>query len=118
VNLAEAYAQAGKALLDLADAIDNAPRAAEKPQETFSDGTPIEEPSWTETDDWPDTPQSRSKSGGCPVHGVPWTVKPAGTRKGTGEPYKAFWKCGEQDADGKYCREFPSEAWVKAHPIR
>jgi hypothetical protein len=65
-----------------------------------------------------DTPAARSAEGGCPVHGLPWSVKEGGTRKDTGEPYKAFWKCGEQNDDGTYCRQFPSKAWVAAHPIR
>jgi len=69
-------------------------------------------------DDFEDTPQGRSKSGGCPVHGVPWTVKAAGVSKTTGAPYSAFWKCAETNSDGSFCKEKPTLAWVKAHPAR
>lgn len=65
-----------------------------------------------------DTPQGRSADGGCPAHGVPWVIRPAGTSKATGAPYNAFWHCNEQDADGTFCRQKPKPAWVKAHPIR
>ena len=113
-TLAEAYANAGKALLDLADALTT-------PQDAPS-ATPAAKPqldtTWTETDDWEDTPQGRSKGGGCPIHDVPWAIRPAGTSKKTGAPYSAFWHCNEQDDDGTYCRQKPTAAWVKAHPIR
>jgi hypothetical protein len=65
-----------------------------------------------------DTPQGRSAQGGCPVHGLPWSVREAGISKKTGEPYRAFWKCDGQNADGSYCQEKPTLAWVKAHPAR
>jgi hypothetical protein len=65
-----------------------------------------------------DTPAARSAQGGCPVHGTPWEIKPAGTSKATGQPYNAFWHCNEQNDDGSYCRQKPAAAWVKAHPIR
>ena len=105
-DLATAYANAGKALLDLADAIDAS--GATRPQDgPVAPLAPFE-----------DTPAGRSASGGCPVHGLPWVVRPAGTSKKTGEPYNAFWHCNEQNADGSFCREKPSPAWVKAHPAR
>jgi hypothetical protein len=65
-----------------------------------------------------DTPQGRSADGGCPAHGLPWVVRPAGTSKATGQPYNAFYHCNEQNDDGSFCRQKPSPAWVKAHPIR
>lgn len=65
-----------------------------------------------------DTPAGRSEQGGCPVHGLPWVVRPAGTSKATGQPYKAFWHCNEQNDDGSYCRQKPTAEWVKAHQIR
>ena len=99
-DLATAYANAGKALLDLADAIQASP-------EPLSDPLPFE-----------DTPQGRSAGGGCPVHDVPWVIRPAGISKATGAPYRSFWHCNEQDPDGTYCRQEPTAAWVKAHPIR
>jgi hypothetical protein len=69
-------------------------------------------------EDFEDTPQGRSKAGGCPIHGLPWSQREAGVSKKTGEPYRAFWKCDGQNADGSYCREKPTPAWVKAHPAR
>jgi hypothetical protein len=65
-----------------------------------------------------DTPAARSAEGGCPEHGLPWVIRPAGTSKATGQPYNAFWHCNEQNDDGSYCRQKPSAAWVKAHAIR
>ena len=65
-----------------------------------------------------DTPQGRSAQGGCPIHGLPWSVREAGVSKKTGEPYRAFWKCDGQNADGTYCNERPTASWVKAHPAR
>jgi hypothetical protein len=65
-----------------------------------------------------DTPPGRSADGGCPAHGLPWVVRPAGTSKATGAPYNAFYHCNEQNDDGTFCRQKPSPAWVKAHPIR
>jgi hypothetical protein len=96
-DLATAYANAGKALLDLADAL----------------GQPAPPP-----DTFENTPAGRSAAGGCPIHGLPWVIRPAGTSKATGQPYNAFWHCNEQNADGSFCREKPSPAWVKAHPAR
>jgi hypothetical protein len=69
-------------------------------------------------DDFEDTPRGRSAAGGCPIHGLPWSVREAGISKKTGEPYRAFYKCDGQNADGSYCNERPSPSWVKAHPIR
>jgi len=65
-----------------------------------------------------DTPQGRSAQGGCPEHGVPWTIREAGVSKATGQPYNAFWKCDAQNDDGSYCRQKPTPAWVKAHPAK
>jgi hypothetical protein len=55
-----------------------------------------------------------TRLGVCPVHGVPWTVRPAGVSK-AGKPYKAFWKCSERDANG-FCDQRPAAAWADAHP--
>jgi hypothetical protein len=105
-DLATAYANAGKALLDLADAI-----VENQPPGYFPEPGDAEPP-------FVDTPAGRSEAGGCPVHSLPWVIRPAGTSKKTGEPYRAFWHCNEQNADGSFCREKPSPAWVKAHPIK
>lgn len=104
MNLATAYANLGKAYLDLADAV-----------VASQDGPPAPLAPLTEFED---TPAGRSASGGCPRHGLPWVVRPAGTSKKTGEPYNAFWHCNEQNDDGSFCREKPSPSWVKAHPAR
>lgn len=69
-------------------------------------------------EDFEDTPQARSKGGGCPIHGIPWTVKAAGTSTKTGAPYSAFWKCEGKNPDDSFCREKPTPAWQKAHPAR
>lgn len=105
-DLATAYANAGKALLDLADALGQ----PIPPPATVAPLAPLTE--------FEDTPAGRSAAGGCPTHGLPWVIRPAGTSKKTGEPYNAFWHCNEQDPDGSFCRQKPSPAWVKAHPIR
>lgn len=55
-----------------------------------------------------------SRLGVCPVHGVPWTVRPAGVSK-AGRKYSAFWKCSERDANG-FCDKKPVAAWADAHP--
>lgn len=55
--------------------------------------------------------------GVCPIHGVPWTVKPAGVSPKTKKPYSAFWKCAERDDNG-FCDERPQPIWKDNHPIR
>jgi hypothetical protein len=108
-TLAESLALAGKALLDAADAVSaSAPGGPTRPQEA-PQATPEPLP-------FSDTPQARSAEGGCVIHDAPWVIRPAGTSKKTGEPYRAFWHCNEQNDDGSFCREKPSPAWVKAHP--
>ena len=99
-DLATAYANIGKAYLDLADAV-----AADQGTAPIQPLEPFE-----------DTPAGRSASGGCPVHGLPWEVKEAGVSKATGQPYRAFWRCNQQNSDGSFCKQKPSPAWVKAHP--
>lgn len=54
--------------------------------------------------------------GRCPVHNVPWTVKPSGVSK-AGKPYRAFWKCAERDGD-TYCDQKPVKVWQDSHPPR
>ncbi len=44
--------------------------------------------------------------GDCPVHGVPFTWKEGGVSK-AGKPYDGFYKCGEKNADGSYCKQRP-----------
>jgi len=52
----------------------------------------------------------------CPLHGQAWTVKAGGISK-NGNPYSAFWKCSERDAEG-YCQAKPVKAWADSHPIQ
>lgn len=102
-DLATVFANLGKAYLDAADALNATPAGPVAPL------APLEP--------FEDTPAGRSAAGGCPIHGLPWAIRPAGTSKKTGEPYRAFWHCNEQNDDGSFCREKPAPAWVKAHPI-
>lgn len=46
--------------------------------------------------------------GTCPDHHVPFTWKEAGVNK-QGVPYDGFYKCGEKNADGSYCRRKPAK---------
>lgn len=103
----------------LADAYDALANAAATLAHELRATAPPDGPSDTE-DDLPfmDTPAGRSAQGGCPLHGIPWTVREAGVSKKTGQPYKAFWTCVETNEDGSYCREKPTDSWVKAHPAR
>jgi hypothetical protein len=43
----------------------------------------------------------------CPVHGTPMKLHPAGVSK-AGKPYKAFWSCGQKNADGTWCNAKPT----------
>lgn len=43
--------------------------------------------------------------GVCPIHGVPWELRPAGISKKTGKPYREFWTCPDFD-----CKEKPPKA--------
>lgn len=116
-KIAEGYAAAAMVLRIGAETPQDAPDATQAP--SFEE-LPFSE-QWDQpvpAGDFEDTPTGRSRSGGCPVHGVPWVVKPAGTSKKTGAPYNAFWHCNEQNEDGTYCRQKPTAAWVKAHPAR
>lgn len=61
-------------------------------------------------------PQVEAGLGKCPVHGKPWSVKPAGVSPRTKEPYDAFWKCAEKD-DDTYCKQKPQKIWRDLHPI-
>jgi hypothetical protein len=45
--------------------------------------------------------------GSCPVHGVPFEWKEGGVSKTTGNAYDGFYKCGEKNADGSYCKQRP-----------
>jgi len=108
--IAEGFASAALALRE--DQHDTKALAAAAMRAQDDPSTPLEDIPFT------DTPQARSEQGGCPIHGLPWAIRPAGTSKKTGEPYNAFWHCNEQNGDGSYCREKPTPAWVKAHPIR
>jgi hypothetical protein len=49
----------------------------------------------------------------CPVHGLAWVLKPAGTSKSTGKPYPAFWTC--PSTERPYCKAQPSQAWRARH---
>lgn len=40
----------------------------------------------------------------CPVHHIPAKYMPAGTSKGSGKKYAAFWKCSEKFEDGTWCK--------------
>lgn len=53
----------------------------------------------------------------CPQHHVGWTVREAG-ETADGRAYEAFWKCGEKDDDGRYCKLKPVKAWRDSHPAR
>lgn len=68
---------------------EDAPRAAEKPQ--------------------------NAALGVCPVHRTAWTVKAGGISK-NGKPYKPFWKCSGK-TDGAFCNEKPVKGWADSHPI-
>lgn len=48
----------------------------------------------------------------CPIHGLAWALKPAGTSK-NGVPYDAFWACSSKDKP--YCKEKPTRQWQEAH---
>lgn len=51
----------------------------------------------------------------CPVHGIPWELKPGGTSKATGKAYGAFFACGSSERP--FCKEKPTAQWIKAnHP--
>lgn len=51
----------------------------------------------------------------CPVHGIPWVLKPGGTAKATGKPYDPFFACGSDERP--FCKEKPTVHWIKAnHP--
>jgi hypothetical protein len=130
-RLADAYENAANALAALAAEIraEGSQERPGAPLDAFADGTPIEEPPtdyvWHDDEPGPvrsrpfqDTPQGRSEFGGCPVHDVPWVIKPAGTAKATGKPYAAFWHCNEKNDDGTYCRQKPTREWAAAHAIR
>lgn len=73
---------------------------------------------YEEEPEFVDTPAGRSAQGGCPIHHIPWTVRPGGFSQNKQKSYKAFWKCDGQDEDGTYCALRPALAWVKAHPAR
>ena len=107
--VAEGFASAALALREGPTTPQDAPSATQAP--SFEE-LPFDEESALQ-EAFVDTPQGRSKSGGCPVHGVPWRIVPGGTAKATGKPYAAFWACDDRD-----CRERPSLAWVRAHPAR
>lgn len=52
----------------------------------------------------------------CPVHGLAWVLKPAGTSKKP--PYKAygaFWSCSSKDTP--FCQEKPTKQWVDARKV-
>ena len=50
--------------------------------------------------------------GTCPVHHVPWLLKPAGVSK-NGTPYDAFYSCGVSGPP--WCKAKPGKAWVVSH---
>jgi len=56
---------------------------------------------------------SGSDGGACPVHALPWTLKPAGVSK-AGKAYNAFHTCTSRNADNSYCSMKPPIAWLAA----
>ena len=62
----------------------------------------------------PPVPVEAVAGDACPVHGVPWLLRPAGISK-NGTPYDAFYSCGV--AGPPYCKEKPGKSWVESnHP--
>jgi hypothetical protein len=105
-KIAEAYANVGKALLDLADALTahDGPGAAPA---TFSDGTPVEEPEdWADADDEP-----QGSEAVCPSHRKPYL-------EGTYGPYCPS-RSDDPDWSNRrgYCRITPKNAaaWLREH---
>lgn len=43
----------------------------------------------------------------CPIHNIPYTLKPGGVSKTTGKAYNAFWACSGRNDDGSYCKSKP-----------
>ena len=112
-DLAQAYDEVAEALASLALVLRRT-GPPDAPQAALTSETEETLP----FDDFEDTPRGRSAAGGCPIHGLPWSVREAGVSTKTGEPYRAFWRCTGENADGTYCKERPTAAWVKAHPAR
>jgi len=56
-----------------------------------------------------DKPKLSDGENWCPVHGLAWVLKPAGTSK-NGAPYDAFYACSSTDRP--YCKEKPTKQWV------
>jgi hypothetical protein len=59
-----------------------------------------------------DRPSLSEGENWCPVHGLAWVLKPAGTSK-SGAPYDPFWACSSKDK--LWCKEKPTRQWVEAH---
>ena len=73
-DLATAYANAGKALLDLADALTAAEAPVPGQVTAFADGVPVEEPptSWVAEDDYPEPVLTKNVGSAavCPSHNI------------------------------------------------
>lgn len=115
MKLAEAYANAGKALLDLADAIENgATSAPDAPGAPSFEELPFEEPTTTSAD-WyrheEETPKPAGSAAVCPAHGIEY-------RKGR---YGAYCPSTSEDPkwsnDKGYCTVTPKSAaaWLRQH---
>ena len=114
MNLAEAYANAGKALLDLADALSaSEPGGPTRPQDAPGAPSLDELPAdttWVETDDWDDatreavTARPHGSAGVCPAHDIEY-------RKGR---YGLYCPSASSDPewsnDRGYCRITPKNA--------
>ena len=66
-------------------------------------------------DEIPMKPQVDAGLGKCPVHGKPWSVKPAGV--GAKGAYDAFWRCADKNDDDSWCKQKPQKIWRDLHPL-
>ena len=56
--------------------------------------------------------------GYCPDHDLPWSLKPGGVSKKTGNAYDPFYACGFKPERGQpYCNNKPPRAWLARHEV-
>ena len=120
--LSMAYASdppAARAGVAGAEGAKESPPPSSVPAPSFDELPPEEWPTTADlrpaTDDTPLKPNVEAGLGKCPIHGKPWTVKPAGVSR-TGAPYDPFYRCAEKDGDA-WCKQKPQKIWRDLHPI-
>lgn len=75
----------------------------------FASLSPVKPPVLSGTVAVTDRPSLSEGENWCPVHGLAWVLKPAGTSK-SGAPYDAFYACSSTDKP--WCKEKPTKQWV------